>query len=113
REAMQACLDQIKRLDGEIKAFLSYDAADAMAQADAADKELAAGTPSSQKPLLGIPVALKDVLCVKGHPCNCGSRILDKFVSPYDATVIEKLRAAGAVVFGRLNMDEFAMGSST
>src|SRR5262245_7880479 len=61
RETMQACLDQIQRIDGEIKAFLSYDAADALAQADAADQELAAGTKFSQKPLLGIPIALKDV----------------------------------------------------
>lgn len=110
---MQQCLDQIQRLDGEIKAFLSYDAADALAQAEAADQELAAGTKFAQKPLLGIPIAIKDVLCVKGHPCNCGSKVLAKFVSPYDATVVEKLRAAGAIVFGRLNMDEFAMGSST
>jgi len=63
--------------------------------------------------LLGIPVAIKDVLAVKNQPLNCGSKILGNFVSPYDATAIEKLKAAGAVVFGRLNMDEFAMGSST
>ena len=62
---------------------------------------------------LGIPVAVKDVLAVKNQPLNCGSKILGKFVSPYDATVVEKLKAAGAIVFGRLNMDEFAMGSST
>src|SRR5205814_1318040 len=65
------------------------------------------------RPLLGVPIAIKDVLAVKGHSLNCCSKILGEFVSPYDATVIEKLRAAGAVVFGRLNMDEFAMGSST
>jgi aspartyl-tRNA(Asn)/glutamyl-tRNA(Gln) amidotransferase subunit A len=63
--------------------------------------------------LLGVPIAIKDVIAVKGQPLNCGSAILGKFVSPYDATVIQKLRAAGAIVFGRLNMDEFAMGSST
>src|SRR4029078_9785099 len=56
---------------------------------------------------------MKDVLAVKGHPLNCASKILGNFISPYDATAIEKLRAAGAIVFGRLNMDEFAMGSST
>ena len=67
----------------------------------------------AQQPLLGVPVGVKDVIAVKGQPLNCGSKILGKFVSPYDATVIEKLKAAGAVVFGRLNMDEFAMGSST
>src|SRR3989454_10952812 len=113
REAMQACLDQIQRVDRRIKAFLGYDAADALAQAEAADIAIAGGADFKKRPLLGVPVAIKDVLCAKGHPCNCGSKILDQYVSPYDATVIEKLRGAGAIVFGRLNMDEFTMGSST
>ncbi|MSU42157.1 MAG: Asp-tRNA(Asn)/Glu-tRNA(Gln) amidotransferase subunit GatA [Pedosphaera sp.] len=110
REVTQSCLDHIARVDGSLHAFLSHDAADALAQADAADQRLAAG---ERAPLLGVPVAIKDVLAVKGQPLNCGSKILGNFISPYDATVIEKLRAAGAIVFGRLNMDEFAMGSST
>ena len=110
---MQGCLDQIQRVDRRIKAFLGYDAADALAQAEAADKAIAAGADFKQRPLLGVPIAVKDVLCVKDHPCSCGSKILGKFVSPYDATVIERLKAAGAIVFGRLNMDECAMGSST
>src|ERR1051325_1447888 len=110
REAMQSCLDRIARVDGRIHAFLTWDAVDALAQADAADKRLAAG---ERGPLLGVPIAMKDVLCVKGQPANCASKILGNFVSPYDAAVVEKLRAAGAIVFGRLNMDEFAMGSST
>jgi aspartyl-tRNA(Asn)/glutamyl-tRNA(Gln) amidotransferase subunit A len=113
RETVQACLDQIRRVDGDIKAFLSYDAEEALAQADAADKALAAGASHTERPLLGVPVALKDVLAVRNQPLGCGSKILAKFISPYDATVVEKLKAAGAVVFGRLNMDEFAMGSST
>jgi len=113
REAVHVCLDQIKRVDGSIKAFLSYDEADALRQADAVDKLIADGATTAQHPLLGAVIGIKDVLAVKGHPLNCASRILGNFVSPYDATVIQKLRAAGAIVFGRLNMDEFAMGSST
>ena len=113
RQAMQACLDRIQHVDGQIHAFLSCDAADALSQAEAADKVLAGGVTNAQKPLLGVPVGIKDVIAVKGQPLNCGSKILGRFVSPYDATVIEKLKAAGAIVFGRLNMDEFAMGSST
>ena len=113
RDAMQACLDQVARADGAIKAFISHNPADALTQADAADKSIAAGADFAQQPLLGVPIALKDVLAVKDHPLNCCSKILGNFVSPYDATVVEKLKTAGAVIFGRLNMDEFAMGSST
>jgi aspartyl-tRNA(Asn)/glutamyl-tRNA(Gln) amidotransferase subunit A len=113
RETLQACLEQIRRVDGQIKAFLSYDEADALAQADAADRQVAAGADLARQPLLGVPIALKDVIAVKDQPLNCGSKILGRFISPYDATVVQKLQAAGAIVFGRLNMDEFAMGSST
>jgi aspartyl-tRNA(Asn)/glutamyl-tRNA(Gln) amidotransferase subunit A len=113
REIVQACLDRIRAVDDRVHAFLSYDAEDALAQADAADKALAAGASHQQQPLLGIPISVKDLLAVKRQPLGCGSRILSKFTSPYDATVVEKLKAAGAIVFGRLNMDEFAMGSST
>jgi aspartyl-tRNA(Asn)/glutamyl-tRNA(Gln) amidotransferase subunit A len=113
REAMQSCLDQIAHVDGKIHAFISYNAKDALAQAEAADRLLAQAGGGANRPLLGVPVAVKDVLAVKNQPLNCGSKILGHFVSPYDATVVEKLKAAGAIVFGRLNMDEFAMGSST
>ncbi len=112
REATQACLDRVATVDGQIHAFISHDDADALAQADAVDKLIAQGNVAN-RPLLGVPIGIKDVLAVKDHPLNCGSKILGNFVSPYDATVIEKLKAAGAIIFGRLNMDEFAMGSST
>jgi len=113
RDVTQACLDRVQSVDGALHAFISCDGADALKQADAADATLRAGKSHGDQPLLGVPIAIKDVIAVRGHPMNCGSRILANFISPYDATVIEKLRAAGAVVFGRLNMDEFAMGSST
>src|SRR5580692_3423735 len=95
REATQACLDQIARVDGKIHAFLSFNSADALEQADAADKEISSGTTHAQKSLLGIPIAIKDVLAVKNQPLNCGSKILGKFISPYEATAIEKLKVAG------------------
>jgi len=113
RDVVQACLDQIQRVEPEIRAFISYDAQDALAQADLADQQLAGGASLTEYPLLGVPVAIKDVIAVKGQPLTCGSKILGNFKAPYDATVIGKLRKAGAILFGRLNMDEFAMGSST
>ncbi len=113
REATQACLDRVRAVDGEIHAFLACDETDALAQADAADTLLASGVTHGEKPLLGVPVSLKDLIAVQGQQLTCGSKILENFLSPYDSTVAEKLKAAGAVIFGRLNMDEFAMGSST
>jgi len=113
REAMQACLDRIDAVDGSINAFMSIDRDDALGQADAADERLAKGAPHAEQPLLGVPISLKDIFCVKDQPANCSSKILGNFRSPYDGTVVQKLREAGAVIFGRVNMDEFAMGSST
>ena len=110
RQATQACLDRMAAVEPRLHSFISWNAEDALAQADAADRRLADG---ERGPLLGVPIAIKDVIAVKNQPLNCGSKILGNYVSPYDATVVEKLKAAGAVVFGRLNMDEFAMGSST
>ncbi|MDP6677254.1 MAG: amidase family protein, partial [Verrucomicrobiota bacterium] len=113
REAMQACLDRIDAVDDRVNAFISLDRDDALGQADAADERLAKGDTHAAKPLLGVPISLKDIFCAKGQPVNCSSKILADFRSPYDATVVRKLRDAGAVLFGRVNMDEFAMGSST
>ncbi len=112
RELMQSCIDRVKQVDGKVKAFLSFDEEDALAQADAADKRLSEKAAETTA-LTGIPIGIKDVLCVKDHPLNCSSKILGNFRSVYNATVVEKLKTAGAIMFGRLNMDEFAMGSST
>ncbi len=106
----RAALSRIEQLDGQIKAFLTVLTDLALAQADEADQKRRQGCTS---PLLGIPVAVKDVICVPGAPTTCGSKILQHFTPPYAATVVEKLRAAGAVIVGKTNTDEFAMGSST
>ncbi|MFO1499465.1 MAG: Asp-tRNA(Asn)/Glu-tRNA(Gln) amidotransferase subunit GatA [Verrucomicrobiota bacterium] len=113
REVIQSYLDRIARVEPTVKAFLSYDADDALRQADAIDQRLQTSTAGGNERLLGVPLALKDVIAVQGQPLYCGSKVLEGFVSPYSATVVHKLKAAGAIVFGRLNMDEFAMGSST
>lgn len=105
-----ALLQRIQAVDPQIGAYLSVDGEDALLQAKTCDDARAAG---SKAPLLGVPVAIKDVLNVKGQPCTCGSQILKGYRAPYDATAVAKLREAGAVILGRLNMDEFAMGSST
>ena len=110
-ELLQACLTRTKAVDGRVKAFNSFDEAGALALAQASDSRRAAG--QARGPLDGIPVGLKDVIAVAGQPLTCSSKMLANFVSPYDATVTQKLKAAGAVLFGRLNLDEFAMGSST
>ena len=105
----KAHIERIKSTDDKIGAFLHLDEAQALRDARDADAKRKSGHRGS---LLGIPIGMKDVLNVKGHPCTCGSRILQGYVSPYDATAVAKLRAEGAIILGRLNMDEFAMGSS-
>lgn len=111
REAASACIERITKTDPLVNAYTHLNAEAALDQAALAD-ELRIKS-DSPPPLLGVPVALKDVIAAKDQPLTCGSAILKGFVSPYDATVVQKLRAAGAVLLGRLNMDEFAMGSST
>ncbi len=113
-ELTQAIIDRVHDHDGEIGAYLTFDEEGALAAAKTAD-EIRSGksAASPSQALLGIPVAIKDLINVRGQPCTCGSKILKGYVSPYDATVIKNLKAAGAVCAGRVNMDEFAMGSST
>ena len=110
-EATQASLDRIAELDGDLHAFLHVDADGALATARAVDAKRAAGEPLH--PLAGVPIALKDIVTTTGLPTTCGSRILDGWIPPYDATVTARIKAAGLPILGKTNMDEFAMGSST
>jgi aspartyl-tRNA(Asn)/glutamyl-tRNA(Gln) amidotransferase subunit A len=111
RDIVQAFLSRIRLHDDSIKAFLAVDESGAVDHAKAVDAKRQRGEPLGR--LAGIPVAVKDVLCAKGQRTTCGSKILQNFIPPYDAHVITKLREADAVLIGRTNLDEFAMGSST
>jgi aspartyl-tRNA(Asn)/glutamyl-tRNA(Gln) amidotransferase subunit A len=102
-------LDRIKNKDPELNSFITLTEEHAINKAKMIDKEISKGI---LRPLSGIPLAQKDIFCTKGIKTTCGSKMLDNFISPYDATVVEKLNDAGMVVVGKTNMDEFAMGSS-
>jgi len=110
-EVTQAHLDRIAAVDERVHAFLHVDGEAALAAARGVDARLAAG--DRLGPLAGVPLALKDVLAMRGVPTTCGSRILEGWRPPYDASVVERLRAADVIILGKTNMDEFAMGSST
>src|SRR5262245_17068774 len=104
RELISALRGRIEAIDPDVGAYLSLDFDTASKEAEHANVDL---------PLGGIPIAIKDIINVSGQPCTCASTILNGYRAPYDATVIQKLRAAGAIPFGKTNLDEFAMGSST
>ncbi|MFZ9719769.1 MAG: Asp-tRNA(Asn)/Glu-tRNA(Gln) amidotransferase subunit GatA [Candidatus Nanopelagicaceae bacterium] len=110
-ELTQAHLDRIAAVDGDVKAFLFVDEVGALAQAKDVDQRRISG--EKLPPLAGVPLALKDVLVQQGVPTTCGSKMLEGWHPPYDATVVSRLKAAGVIILGKTNMDEFAMGSST
>jgi aspartyl-tRNA(Asn)/glutamyl-tRNA(Gln) amidotransferase subunit A len=114
-ELTQSCLSQIEKFEGELHAFITLTPDKALAAARTSDEQISRLRREKQPfpPLLGLPIAVKDVLCLKDVPCTCGSRILENFIAPYNGTAVQKLLDAGVVPLGKTNTDEFAMGSST
>jgi aspartyl-tRNA(Asn)/glutamyl-tRNA(Gln) amidotransferase subunit A len=115
-ELTQAFLQRIETIDPQIHAFITLTPEAALRQAKAADSRLVAWRKDRSQPLpalLGLPIAIKDVLCLSGVRCTCGSKILENFIPPFDATAVKRLKEAGIVILGKTNTDEFAMGSST
>ncbi len=111
KEVVKAYIDRIKERDGEINAFITLREEEALSEAEKMDERLKDGEDIGL--LGGIPVAIKDNICTRGIKTSCASKVLEDFIPPYDATVVKKLREAGAIILGKTNMDEFAMGSST
>ena len=109
-DIVKSVFERIDAVEGSVHAYITLMKERAFEEAAKADRFIKEG---NIRPLTGIPVALKDIVCTKGFLTTCGSRILYNYIPPYDATVVEKLRDAGAVFTGKTNMDEFAMGSST
>ena len=109
QEATQAALDAVAAWDGDLNAFITVTAERALARAE----ELQAGAKDADSPLHGVPMALKDNICTQGVPTTCASKMLSGFTPPYNASVVDRLAGAGALCLGKLNMDEFAMGSTS
>ena len=110
-ELTEAVFDRIEKTEGKVKAYVTLTKEDALRQARAADERIKSG--GNISPLTGIPIAVKDNMCTKGILTTCSSKILADYIAPYDATIVKKIKQAGAVIIGKTNMDEFAMGSST
>ena len=106
----QHYLNRIEKIDAQVNSYVTVTAEQALAQADAADAAIKTGTATV---LTGVPIAHKDIFCTQGIKTTAGSKMLDNFISPYDATVVAKGKAAGLVTLGKVNMDEFAMGSTS